>query len=131
MRNPMSHLHPLWAQLQPLVPAHELSPWAEKYLAPSLVAAALLLLLLVALIFWRRAIRARRRTTGLPSLPAERLEPTIEPQPSDTELNRRREAEQARLQAEELAKSRRELSEAAKREADAASRARLESEARA
>src|SRR5262249_19051656 len=117
MRNPMSHLHPLWAQLRPLARAQELLPWAEKYLAPSLVAAALLLLLLVALIFGRRATRARRRlrTTGLPSLPAERLEPTIERPPSDAELDRRREAEQARLQAEELAKSRRELADAAKR----------------
>jgi fused signal recognition particle receptor len=107
--------------------------WTESYLVPTLAAAALLLLLLVALIFWRRAVRARRRrqSTGLPSLPAERLEPQIQLRPSDAELTRRREAEQARLQAEELARSRRELAEEANRAADAAAKARLESEARA
>src|SRR5215472_11974076 len=107
--------------------------WAESHLALTLAAAALLLLLLVALIFWRRAVRARRRRppTALPSLPAERLEPRLELPPSDAELTRRREAEQARLQAEELARSRRELAEEANRAADAAAKARLESEARA
>ena len=100
--------------------------WTESYLVPTLAAAALLLLLLVALIFWRRAVRARRRrqSTGLPSLPAERLEPQIQLRPSDAELTRRREAEQARLQAEELARSRRELAEEANRAADAAAKAR-------
>src|SRR5262249_62390858 len=106
--------------------------WAESYLVPTLAAAALLLLLLVALILWRRAVRARRRqqSTDVPSLPAERLEPSIELRPSEAELTRRREGEQARLQAEELARGRRGLGEGANGAGAAAAKAARRSRAR-
>jgi fused signal recognition particle receptor len=124
----------LLGQIQPLAPPHEISPWVQTDLVPSLAIAAAILLLLIALILWRRAIRARERRerpSDLPALPGEKLEPRIELPPSGAELDHRREAEQAHRQAEELARNRREVADAARAAADAAAKARLEGEARA
>jgi len=124
----------IWGQVKPLVPSHEISEWAQSHLVLSLAIAAAIVLLLVALILWRRAVRARRRRERppeLPALPEEKLQPRIELPASPAELERRRQAEQARGEAEQLAKERREVADAAKAAADAATKARLDSEARA
>ena len=124
----------LWGQLEPLAPSHELSPWAQSHLVPSLALGAAILLLLIALILWRRAVRARRpreRPLETPALPAEKIEPRIQLPPTATELERRRQAEQAHQTVEELARDRRQLAEAAKTAADAQAKARLEAEASA
>ncbi len=110
------------------------SPWAQSHLVPSLAIGAAILLLLIALILWRRAVRARRpreRLPETPALPAEKIEPRIQLPPSATELERRRQAEQAHQTVEELARDRRQLAEAAKTAADAQAKARLEAEANA
>ena len=125
-------LNSVWGQLEPLAPSHELSPWAQTQLIPSLAIGALILLLLVAVILWRRAVRARRpreRPPETPALPAEKIEPRIQLPPSETEVERRRQAEQAHQTAEELARNRRQLAEEARRAADAEAKARLEAEA--
>jgi fused signal recognition particle receptor len=122
-------------QLEPLGPAQTLSLWVQSHPLPSLaIAAALLLLLVTCLILWRRAISARRRRAPPaepPKLPAEKLEPHITLPPSEAELARKREADEAHRQAEELARNRRETAEAARAAADTAAKARLEIEARA
>jgi fused signal recognition particle receptor len=117
-----------------LGPPHDVSPWAQSHLIPSLAIAAAILLLLIAVILWRRAVKARQpreRPPEVPALPAEKIEPRIQLPPSGTELERRRQAEQAHQQAEELARDRRQLAEAARTAADAQAKARLEAEVNA
>jgi fused signal recognition particle receptor len=124
----------LLGQLKPFGPLHDLSPWAQRHLVPSLAIAAAILLLLIAVILWRRALKARQRREPppeVPALPVEKIEPRIQLPPSGTELERRRQAEQAHQQAEELARDRRELAEAARTAADAKARATLEAEVNA
>ncbi len=133
----MAHAVPnnILAQIEPLAPPHETSSWVQSHQLQSLaIAVAVFLLLMIGLILWRQAIRARRRRARpaeLPKLPEEKVQPRIELPPSEVELARRREAEEAHRQAEELARNRREVAEAAKAAADAAAKARLESQARA
>jgi fused signal recognition particle receptor len=123
----------LMGQVQPLAQPREISAWAETHLVPALTIAALLLLLLVVLILWRRGVAARRRAAPItppPALPGEKIQPRIELPPTEAERARLQEAQEARREADQLARNRRELAEAAKAAADGEARQRLESQAR-
>jgi fused signal recognition particle receptor len=97
------------------------------------VGAAVLALVLLVLVWVRRKKAAAARPTPPPTLPEAGPPPPafkVELPPTELEAQKRQEAEQARRQAEELAKKRRELAESAAK-AQAQEREQLTAEARA